>query len=264
MSSTVVDPPGADARGVGAGLLLGLGSALGAAALGFGTDGSVAWVTAQPESTRATSDTVTRGRVHMVMAWIRSKARSGWMDDVGHGHGLSAVTGSMRSSLVVGLLLSAALSGCAVTTMTPPATSTPPPSAAPSTASPTAPPTAPPPSEVAVSSFEPVPSAAPDVVAHQPVVTTGPDSWTILPVSPNGMTVGVLYAYELPTCLPTNPVDVDGSFWDTVRDGPDTAPFEGKAGTFLLTNDIAAIFELPDGHQLGLLRHNGAKEFGMC
>src|SRR2546426_9295769 len=81
-----------------------------------------------------------------------------------------------------------------------------------------------------------VPEAAPEVIAAQPVVARGPDSITLLPISPTGAVVGVDYAYDMPHCGINSPIDVDGSFWDAVGVPPTSVEFDGQPGKFRLVS----------------------------
>jgi hypothetical protein len=107
-------------------------------------------------------------------------------------------------------------------------------------------------------------AAAPGEIAAQPVVARGPDSITLLPISPTGAVVGIDYAYDMPHCGINSPIDVDGSFWDAVGVPPDSIDFDGRAGTFRLVSPMEATFTATDGQILHLVRRPGAKEFRLC
>ena len=109
-----------------------------------------------------------------------------------------------------------------------------------------------------------VPEPAPDAVAAQPVVTTGPGTVTILPISPVGATVGNNYGYTLGHCGVDSPIDVDGSFWDPVVEPSGSAFFNATSGLFRLATHSDAVFTASDGELLALTRHVGAKEFPLC
>ena len=109
-----------------------------------------------------------------------------------------------------------------------------------------------------------VPEAAQGVVAAQPVVTRGPDSITLLPISPTGAVVGTDYAYDMPHCGINSPIDVDGSYWDAVGVLPDSVDFDGRPGTFRVVSPTEATFTASGGAVLQLVRHSGAKEFRLC
>ncbi len=108
-----------------------------------------------------------------------------------------------------------------------------------------------------------VPTPAPALVADQPVVTRGPDSITLLPISPSGATVGVAYGFDMPHCGILSPIDVDGSFWDPV-DRASSSGFDGLPGTFRLDSHTTATFMTTGGQVLKLGRHAGSKAFGFC
>ena len=109
-----------------------------------------------------------------------------------------------------------------------------------------------------------VPEAAPEVIAAQPVIARGPNSVTLLPISPTGAVVGTDYAYDMPHCGINSPIDVDGSFWDAVGVPPTSVDFDGHPGTFRLTSATDATFTTSDGRVLRLVRRVGAKEFPGC
>jgi hypothetical protein len=109
-----------------------------------------------------------------------------------------------------------------------------------------------------------VPKAAPEVIAAQSVVARGPNSVTLLPISPTGAVVGTDYGYDMPHCGINSPIDVDGSFWDAVGVPPDSVDFDGQPGTFRLVSPTEATFTASDGKILQLVRHSGAKEFRFC
>lgn len=105
---------------------------------------------------------------------------------------------------------------------------------------------------------------APEAAAAQPVVARGPDSITLLPISPRGAVVGVSYAYDMPHCGIGSPIDVDGSFWDATEIAPTSVEFDGQPGFFRLASPTEATFTSTTGGVLRLVRHEGAKEFRIC
>lgn len=109
-----------------------------------------------------------------------------------------------------------------------------------------------------------VPEAAPDAVAAQPVVARGANSITLLPISPTGAIVATDYAYGMPHCGISSPIDIDGSFWDAVGVAPTSVDFDGASGTFRLVSPTEASFTGSNGKILRLVRHAGAKEFRLC
>ena len=109
-----------------------------------------------------------------------------------------------------------------------------------------------------------VPEAAPEAIAAQPVRARGPNSITLLPISPTGASVGVDYGYAMPHCGIRSPIDVDGSFWDSVDAPATSVDFDGRPGSFRLTSPTEATFTASDGTLLRLVRHLGPKEFGFC
>ncbi len=109
-----------------------------------------------------------------------------------------------------------------------------------------------------------VPTAAPEAIASQTVVARGPDSITLLPISPPGAVVGVPYGYDMPHCGIGSAIDVDGSFWDAIGVAPDSVDFDGQPGTFRLMSATTATFTRSDGLILELVRHEGAKLFRLC
>ena len=109
-----------------------------------------------------------------------------------------------------------------------------------------------------------VPVSAPDAVAAQSVVARGPNTITLLPVSPTGAIVATDYAYAMPHCGIHSPIDVDGSFWDAVGVAPTSVDFDGVPGTFRLVSPKEATFTDASGRILHLVRHAGAKEFPFC
>jgi hypothetical protein len=109
-----------------------------------------------------------------------------------------------------------------------------------------------------------VPEAAPEVIAAQPIVARGPNSITLLPISPTGAVVGNNYTYDMPHCGINSPIDVDGSFWDAVGVPLTSVDFDGQTGTFRLIAPTEATFTASDGKDLRLVRHSGAKEFRLC
>lgn len=111
---------------------------------------------------------------------------------------------------------------------------------------------------------ERVPEAAPEVIAAQPVVARGPNSITLLPISPRGAVLGTDYAYDMPHCGINSPIGVDGSFWDAVGVPPDSVEFDGHPGTFRLISPTEATFSASGGMILHLVRRSGAKEFRLC
>jgi hypothetical protein len=121
-----------------------------------------------------------------------------------------------------------------------------------------------PPSRPTVVWGDRVPDPAPEAIANQPVVARGPNTVTLLPVSPGGAEVSVAYRYDMPHCGVNGPIDIDGSFWDAVGIAPDSVDFDGARGTFRLVSDAEAVFTTSDGRVLHLVRHAGAKEFRLC
>ena len=109
-----------------------------------------------------------------------------------------------------------------------------------------------------------VPEAAAEDVAAQPVVARGPISITLLPISPTGAAVGIDYAYDMPHCGFTGPIDVDGSFWDAVGIAPNAVAFDGLEGTFRLASPMEATFTSSRGNVLHLVRRSGTKAFRIC
>ena len=109
-----------------------------------------------------------------------------------------------------------------------------------------------------------VPEAAPELIAAQPVLARGPNSITLLPISPTGAVVGTAYAYDMPHCGINSPIDVDGSFWDAVGVPPTSVDFDGHPGTFRLISPTEASFTASNGKVLLLVRHSGAKAFPLC
>lgn len=109
-----------------------------------------------------------------------------------------------------------------------------------------------------------VPTPDPAAFASQPIVARGPDSITLLAISPRGAAIGVPYGFDMPHCGVLGAIDVDGSFWDAVGVLPDPVAFDGQPGTFRLTASDTAVFTRSDGMRLNLVRHVGAKEFPFC
>jgi hypothetical protein len=109
-----------------------------------------------------------------------------------------------------------------------------------------------------------VPTPAPSAVAAQPVVSRGSNTVTLLPISPIGAQVGIDYGYDMPHCGIGSPIDVDGSFWDSIDTLPDPVAFDGQPGTFRLISGKDATFTATSGEVLRLVRHTGAKEFFYC
>jgi hypothetical protein len=109
-----------------------------------------------------------------------------------------------------------------------------------------------------------VPEPAPEAVPAQTVVARGPNSITLLPISPTGATVGVAYGYDMPHCGINSPIDVDGSFWDAVGIPRDAVEFDGAQGSFRLLTGNTAQFTRSDGRVLQLVRHAGPKAFPYC
>ena len=93
---------------------------------------------------------------------------------------------------------------------------------------------------------------------------SGPDSITLLPISPTGAVVGVTYGFDMGHCGISSEIDVDGSFWDAVGVPQDSVDFDGWPGTFRLTSRNDATFTTTGGAALRLVRHAGAKEFRFC
>ena len=109
-----------------------------------------------------------------------------------------------------------------------------------------------------------VPSPAPEAIENQPVVARGPNSITLMPISPRGAVVGVPYGYDMPHCGIASPIDVDGSFWDAAIPPADRTEFDMQTGTFTLLSTTEATFTAADGRVLRLVRHAGPKAFGFC
>jgi hypothetical protein len=59
-------------------------------------------------------------------------------------------------------------------------------------------------------------------------------------------------------------MDVDGSFWDAIEGIPASPNFDGMPGTFRLESRDNAVFIVPGGNVLRLIRHTGPKDFGPC
>ena len=125
-------------------------------------------------------------------------------------------------------------------------------------------PSVPPPAPLVVAWRDRVPTAAPDAVAAQPVVTTGPATITLLPISPSGALVGISYAYDMPHCGINGAIDVDGSFWDAVGIAPNSVDFDGQAGRIRLTSPNEADFTADNGRVVHLIRHAGPKAIPYC
>ena len=83
----------------------------------------------------------------------------------------------------------------------------------------------------------------------------------MLPASPRGAQVGIDYAYTMPMCGASGPIDVDGSFWDVATGGDG---IDWQSGVFRLTTPASAVFTWRDGQTASLTRHDGAKEFPIC
>ena len=109
-----------------------------------------------------------------------------------------------------------------------------------------------------------VPEPAPEAVAAQVVVARGPNSITLMPISPTGAAIGIPYAYDMPHCGINSPIDVDGSFWDAAGIPPDAVEFDGTQGSFRLLTRDTALFSRNDGRVLQLVRHVGPKAFPYC
>ena len=107
-----------------------------------------------------------------------------------------------------------------------------------------------------------VPSTAPDATQH--VVARGATTLVLLPTSPTGAQVGVIYQYDMPHCGIGSPIDVDGSFWDALDPPTDPVLVGGQRGTFTLETATVATFVADNGLVLHLTRHAGAKEFFYC
>ena len=105
---------------------------------------------------------------------------------------------------------------------------------------------------------------APDAIARQPVLGRTPDSITIAPVSPTGAAIGVDYLYDMPHCGIMSPIDVDGSFWDSVENLEDPVAFDGSSGVFRLIDRQTANYTKTSGEVLRLSRHEGSKTFQFC
>jgi len=111
---------------------------------------------------------------------------------------------------------------------------------------------------------EQVPSPPPEAIENQPAVARGPNTTTLMPISPRGAIVGVAYGFDMPHCGIKSPIDVDGTFWDAVGVPADTVDFDGVSGTFRLITPMQAVFTRSDGRTLDLVRHTGPKAFGSC
>jgi hypothetical protein len=109
-----------------------------------------------------------------------------------------------------------------------------------------------------------VPTAAPEAIANQPVITHGQNSITLSPISPSGASIGVSYGYTMPQCGIGSPIDVDDSYWDAIGISQNSVDFDGQRGTFRLITANAAQFTRSDGQVLNLVRHEGSKEFRIC
>lgn len=109
-----------------------------------------------------------------------------------------------------------------------------------------------------------VPEPAPSALAARTVVSRGPDSITLLPISPSGASIGINYRYEMPHCGIRDLIDIDGSFWDALDIDPSSVAFDGRSGHFRLTSPTSATFTSDGGEALNLARHDGAKQFGLC
>ena len=105
---------------------------------------------------------------------------------------------------------------------------------------------------------------APDAVARQPVLGRTPDSITLAPISPTGADIGVDYSYDMPHCGIMSPIDVDGSFWDSLENLADPVAFDGSSGVFRLTDRQTAAYATTTGKVLRLSRHEGSKTFQFC
>jgi len=51
--------------------------------------------------------------------------------------------------------------------------------------------------------------------------------------------------------------------WDAVWIAPDSVAFDMRSGTFRLMSPTTAVFTRSDGRLLQLVRHDGAKKFGL-
>ena len=109
-----------------------------------------------------------------------------------------------------------------------------------------------------------VPEPDTHAIEAQPVISRQGGRLTLLPISPTGAVVGTDYGYEMPHCGIHSPIDVDGSFWDPENPLDDQVQFDGAPGTFRLTTSATATFTDTSGQVLHLVRHRGAKEFGVC
>lgn len=105
---------------------------------------------------------------------------------------------------------------------------------------------------------------APDAVARQPVLRRTPDSITLASISPTGAAIGVDYSYDMPHCGILSPIDVDGSFWDSLENLADPVAFDGSSGVFRLIDRQTATFTKATGEVLRLARHQGSKTFQFC
>ena len=110
-----------------------------------------------------------------------------------------------------------------------------------------------------------VATAGPEAEADRPVVARADGTITLMPISPRGAVVGVGYGYVMPHCGILSPIDVDGSFWDSADATTGTELMDGEPGTFRLIDEDTAVFTRPDDdNTLRLVRHEGAKAFGLC
>ncbi len=108
-----------------------------------------------------------------------------------------------------------------------------------------------------------VPTPRPDEVVNQPIISQGPSTITLLPISPAGAAIGVVYIYNMPHCGILSPVDVDGSFWDPA-DLLNVMVVDGEPGSFRLDSHTSATFTNRNGQELKLVRHVGPKAFAFC
>ena len=109
-----------------------------------------------------------------------------------------------------------------------------------------------------------VPSPAAEAIENQEILARGPNTITLMPISPRGAIVGVAYSYDMPHCGIASPIDIDGSFWDPLVPPADPTQFDMQSGTFRLLSPNEAVFTILGGDRLELTRHAGAKAFGLC
>ena len=108
----------------------------------------------------------------------------------------------------------------------------------------------------------PMPTIDPKVLAAG-VVSTAGGQVVRRPVSSSRLVVGVPYAYDVPDCEGSDPIDFDGSFWDALEPS-DAARAAGQAGVMVMMSDTTATFRSDDGIPYGFRRHLGNKAFSPC